>query len=241
MNLLRTSNLLLLLGAMLFLFPTVNYGYEPTDISVDTALINTAAAAPEIASSDTQTALTNLENWLKTSPGGAGWRDYLKLDALKAEIASGDKRDAQVESLQQLSSGAAGLNLKPFAQLRRALLSPLTAKPQDMPELIRKIGENFNPVNDTTVNSEYAKLYSALMRLERFLARDPIQSAHWKKYLKWNEMVQELKKGNKADTSVLYDAASLYTRKRERGEGPSSAHAGISKTSRNFFAITWFG
>src|SRR5580704_9274789 len=67
-------------------------------------------------------ALADVDHWLDSTANGVGWRNYLHLNDLSAQIAAGSKADpARVAVvLRRLESGAAGLDRPQFVRLQKA-------------------------------------------------------------------------------------------------------------------------
>lgn len=92
-------------------------------ILVWACLFNGADGAPRVGKSEVAAALDRLEGWLADGPHAAGWRDYLRLDALHKEVVriDGADLDALARTLERLTGNQPGLELSPFLELRTAL------------------------------------------------------------------------------------------------------------------------
>lgn len=103
------------------------------------------SAQLERAKERIQAAAVKLSDRLaKNGPEAAGWRDFVNLDAVVAEVAKPKPELAVLEkSYERLASGNEGLNLVWFAELRQALKSYLAAA-QAMGD--SKTGDRYNAI-----------------------------------------------------------------------------------------------
>jgi hypothetical protein len=138
-----------------------------------------------------------VESWLGTGPNSEAWAAYLDLAALGAELEKGDQADrAAIASVREkLNSGAAGLELEPFAKLREAVgqwadeLEVLQTP--DLSAAALGAEANFRPIAAADVAASKAALQSAAARLDRYLAGE--NGANWKKFLQWQDLQEQLK------------------------------------------------
>jgi hypothetical protein len=137
-----------------------------------------------------------VESCLGSGKNREAWEAYLNLASLRAELAKGDKADrAAVQAVQrQLSSGAAGLELPKFNNLRDAVdrwAGELKiAQAPNLGEAVLSAEAGFRPITDADVAASKGALQSAAARLNKFLTGD--NGAAWKKYLSWQDLVQQL-------------------------------------------------
>jgi hypothetical protein len=165
-------------------------------------------AQSEDSISQVQAALAPLDTWLKVSPSGEGWRTYLKLPALESEVAKGNDADPAVigETLKQLDSGAPGLELPQFKQLRDAVgqwsEDLVIAKAPSLTEAVLASEANFHPITEADVAQAKTELQAALKKLDQYLGGLGKNGAAWKEYLRWKDLQEQLQRETpEADTS----------------------------------------
>jgi hypothetical protein len=207
--------------------PTASFGQNPASVvapAVASAPAQTAkpvpapATAPQatgtlvvVEETDLQKAYRELDQWLGRGSNGTGWRNYLKLDALANEIKSATpRREVLADTLSRLNSKAAGLEKKQFVRLQNALSVAATPNIKELPEMIRKLADQFHPISNEWFAYRRAKLEWAARQLDNYLATAPQRRGAWLKYLRFDEMKAEIAKGEKGNSEVLFDIAPLY-------------------------------
>jgi hypothetical protein len=174
------------------------------------SLLASMARAERTASSPAEAALVELEAWLDSSPHGAKWREYLRLDQTRQELARGDSANLATvaESLEAFSTDAPGLNHETFAKARTALSNWYATETQrplaDLPQLIDQAKGQFTPLTAAAVEQRRQRLVAAIGRLETFLAQanESTQSG-WKTFLRWDDLQREAAKTTEPDLTVL--------------------------------------
>jgi len=155
---------------------------------------------------DVQVALADLQTWLGKGDTLKGWSAYLVLEPLKSELAKGDQADphAIAATLSKLQSDTPGLKLPRFEKLRIALvalndhLTVLNIK--DLPAAAAKAENEFQPITDDQLAAAKVALQKAVAKLDKYLSG--ANGAGWKKYLKWQELTEQLA-AEKPDPEVL--------------------------------------
>jgi hypothetical protein len=127
---------------------------------------------------------------------------------LRAELAKGDKADpAAVGAVQKkLDSGAAGLELAPFAKLREALAQwseeLAIARAPGLPEATLQAEAGFRPLTDADLAADKAVLQAAVAKLDRYLKSAGANGTAWRKYLRWQDLATQLT-AEKPDADAL--------------------------------------
>jgi len=158
-------------------------------------------------------ALVNLEGYLSRHTTGEGWRGYLQLPELKAELAKGSAADHAViaRTLQLLSSGAPGVELPRFKELRIALSGVLATSPEHYSSWAGALSGNYKPLTDAEFQAAKRRLAAAVRKLDAYLTPGGENGKKWKSYLHWDELQKELAAGDMANVEKLYELMSLYT------------------------------
>ncbi|MGC4006238.1 MAG: hypothetical protein QM811_25225 [Pirellulales bacterium] len=179
-----------------------------------------ALAAPPLPA--TSKALADVETWLRGSPNAQGWRDFLRLDELKAEAAQGNQARPPILAgiLEPLSGGAPGTDSPKFQALRRAILDDLAQLPGGAATAVRSVKAIFKPITEADVIAARKKLQASTLRADAYLGKTANGLA-WKTYLRWDDLQRQLAAGNEADPEALYELTNLY----------SNGHAGLEHPS----------
>jgi hypothetical protein len=161
------------------------------------ALAATSAWADELRTEAGNT-LDQLEKWLGSGENGKKWSAYLNLPSLRTELAKKDSADpAPIAAvLKQLKSGAAGLDMEPFAKLRSALEAwsqeLAIERSTDLAQAATDAEAGFQPISDAQLAESRSKLQTAAAKLDTHLKRLGANGAAWKKYLRWDALQQQL-------------------------------------------------
>ncbi|HEY4313253.1 MAG TPA: hypothetical protein VGN12_27630 [Pirellulales bacterium] len=143
-------------------------------------------------------ALDEADGWLGHTPAGEGWRKYLHLEDIRAQLALGAKADAKqvAEAITRLESGKAGLDRPQFLKLRRALgqwRAVLNApKVNELPEIARAAKAQFQPADEALVKADRTKVAEAVAALRGFLGKGKNGQA-WEAYLHGKDLDAQLK------------------------------------------------
>jgi hypothetical protein len=137
-------------------------------------------------------ALESLEDWLATSPDGAGWQRYLKTSELGR--LAGEGGPVEVATLDDLlvpfESGQTGLDSPKFAAVRQTLRDwkrELTLPAEsDLPGQVRGVDGGFRPVTPEELAAAQQRLAAALADLDRWLAPD---DRGWRQFLSLDALV----------------------------------------------------
>src|SRR5262249_37546545 len=135
-----------------------------------------------------QSSLSSLEAWLGEGSNGKAWKAFLDLPALDAEVAKKDNADLAVveRSLKQLQSGAKGLELEPFSNLRSALEAwngeLQISKFPSLSAAAQSFADKARPISADEVATRKKALSEAVAKLDKYLTGANGQA--WKKYLK---------------------------------------------------------
>ncbi len=194
-------------------------GYPMVAIAVCLLLISSSATARgDDGAQQVQAALEEMHGWLGNSDRGPRWKEFLKSDALQAQLENGAAADPDVvhQILDIYSSDTPGLERPRFVAVREALAAWAaelsTPAPEDLPAAAAAAKEAFQPVTDAHVQQTKADLRQAMRRLDQFLAGGGRQRAEqWKAYLKWDVITGELEKEDQVDLAALQQALSGYS------------------------------
>jgi hypothetical protein len=88
---------------------------------------------------------------------------------------------------------------------------------QSLPSLIRQAKGAFRPVTQGDVTRRRNDLSAAIDRLTRYLQTGGQNGLNWKRFLRWEEMREQLSRGTSADVDTLNEIQLLY----------QSGHAGF--------------
>jgi hypothetical protein len=155
-------------------------------------------ARAEDSSESARAALASLERWLGSGANGQRWAKYLDLPTLHAQLDKGNTADpSAIDAIQkQLSSGAPGLELAPFARLRDAIRTwseeLAIARAPGLPEAAAGAEASFRPVSDVDVQAAKAELQASAAKLDRFLKASGANGAAWKEFLRWKTLQEHL-------------------------------------------------
>ncbi len=196
-----------------------------------------AWARAEDPSAPVREAVAQLEKYLDSQPTGKGWRDYLNLAALKAELDKGAEADPKkaAEFLKLLEGEAPGLELEPFARLRDALRqwpeSVVVAKAANLQEAIASSEAVFYPPGAADVATARSELTAAMAGLDRYLNANPAVAAGWREFLRWKELQAQVA-APKPDVDALETIDGLFSTDATGLEMPVFMH--VRKALENF-------
>ena len=203
-----------------------------TAAAIATACIFSTAAWAQETAAPVRTALEKLDTWLGSGPNAKGWSDYLDLPALKAEVAKGATADpvAVAKTLKQLKSGAKGLALAPFSNLRDALaqwsVDQVVAK-VGLPQAVLDSESSFLPITDANVATAKATLDTTVGKLNTFLTASGANGTAWKEYLHWKDLASQLQAAA-PDAAVLRSVEQQFMANQNGLELPVFADAGAA-------------
>lgn len=168
-----------------------------------TLFVNVVCADDTAAKSGARQAAGDLDQWLGNGANGQGWKTYLALQALSAELAKSESPDASVlaQAVQKLNSGAAGLDGPKFVALRKSLENLLAQRPVE--EVVASAKGSFKAPSDAQVQQSKALLQSAVGKLDRYLTPGGKNGEAWKAYLGWNDLQEAIKAGPDANVATL--------------------------------------
>jgi len=155
--------------------------------------------------------LRELDRWLGNDAHAPGWRQFLKVDVLTAELDKGAQADRTVVRgiLDRYESRhVAGLDRKRFVAVRGALANWLAELPtwpaEQLPEAARAAKKSFVTVTGAEVEQERERLAAAVAKLTRFLdAATAEDAARWKASLNWPQLETTLAAADRPDTRRL--------------------------------------
>ncbi len=157
------------------------------------------SAQAQSAQSNVQASLDALDAWLGTSDRGPAWQDFLKTDALQAQLAKGHDADVEVvrDVLAQYASGQSGLTRKYFANTRGALeawIAELELPKQDaLGEVAKAAVENIQPVEPEKVAAARQRLVDTANAFGSFLKRGGEEKAKgWTEFTRFDDLQAEL-------------------------------------------------
>ena len=159
---------------------------------------------------DVRAAFDELNRWLGDDQIGQGWHEFLKTDALRAELEKGKNADSAVveQILEIYSSNERGLDRRRFVAVRETLSKWVSIlklpKLDELPATIRNAKDDFTPAEEGRIEQSRAALDQAIDELERYLAQGgEAKSKGWKEYLHWEDFVGELEKEGHPALKVL--------------------------------------
>ncbi|MEX2111877.1 MAG: hypothetical protein WD845_01750 [Pirellulales bacterium] len=180
---------------------------------------NCAWATAETAAVQASSALESLDAWLSGGPTAKGWDEFLRLDALRAELPKGNDADPAIIDVvvTRLDSAAPGLELPKFRELRAALgiwsEELAIAKAGSLSKAALAAESKYVPLAAAEAAATKAQLAEAAAKLDKYLAGD--NGKAWRDFLRWDELQQQLAAEN-PDLDVL---ASVYQKFTEDHEG----------------------
>jgi hypothetical protein len=155
----------------------------------------------------TQQALADLQSWLGHNENADRWRQFLELPQLEEQIAAGSQADEAVLAsvLHRFESGANGLDLRRFADVRDALEAWQTERREslDLPALVKAAQNDFAPVTAEDVAQAKADVAARADVLDQYLATGGANGQAWKKYLGWEALQAQLADGAQPDQAQL--------------------------------------
>ncbi len=146
------------------------------------------------AAEKVRTALTELDRFLGKGANADGWKKYVRMSELTAQVARGNQADWDVVSaaMDQLNSKMPGIERPPFQKLRNAVAAWAAQLPPPpagaLPAMAREAGRNVAPITQVEVNRAKQELLAAMAKLDKMLAKSPRNVAGWKTYLQWNDL-----------------------------------------------------
>ena len=127
-----------------------------------------------VGAGELQRALEAQTRWLATSPEGAGWTKFLRIDSLREQLTAGSPdRSLLDQVLQRYSSARPGLETPEFVKVRSALERWLAQVPIDSAQMIaevRSAREKYVAPTSTDEAAARAKLAETAAQLDRYLA-----------------------------------------------------------------------
>jgi hypothetical protein len=171
----------------------------------------------QTAESRVQGAADELQSWLGQDENAPGWRRFLKLEDLTAQVRAGRKasRDSVREILAKFASDTPGLDKSRFVAVREALQAWLDDLAQlrvdELAQAARDAKQHFVPIRVEDVKDARAELVTALERLDGFLAGGCPQNAqNWMQFLHRSELDTQLKAEPGPDWTALLAVAERF-------------------------------
>jgi len=179
-------------------------------------LVLSHVAAQTRTGEQVQQALSEQDAWLSGQKYAEGWNKYLKTPELKQQIEQGAAADRDVvrSILGKYEAHEPGLKLPDFASTRKALTDWLAALSQpklsNLSALARQAKGEYKPVAKGDVLTQEVRLEAAVRSLDRYLKNSGANGDGWRKYLKLDELQDQLKKELSADPKTLSALAAIY-------------------------------
>ena len=179
-----------------------------------TSLCVGSYAFPATPEEQLRAALAEQNAWLGEGSNASAWRAYLLDEELEGQLAAGTKADplALARALARYRSGAAGLDLKPFAEVREALTAWLRALPpppaEQLPAMARASKKVFFAYTEADVAAAKRELEAAIARLEAYLDSAGPHANDWRSYLTLPTLREQLARPQGPDLPTL-DAVYL--------------------------------
>lgn len=161
------------------------------------------------AHQELQKALQDMHAWVDASPHGPAWRDYLQSARLERELSKEAQADPCVvaEVLARYCGEAEELQLAPFARVRDALtqwLEEITGSSwKGLAQQARASQKAFIPFGKGTAQETQARLKASVDALDERLKRAGPNGEDWRRYLAWEELIEQLSRGEQADLDRL--------------------------------------
>ena len=202
-----------------------------TAVAVSIFCLSCAPAAEQAATAPVTEALANLEDWLGTGANREAWDRYLHLTELHDQVAKGDEADcATVDGvIEQLDSGANGLDLPRFRKLREALRAwsdeLRVVQAPSLSDAALAADASFVPAPKEEAVQRKAALESALAKLEKHLTGDNGQ--RWREYLRLDSLHEQLQ-AETPDINTLATVERQFTADHAGLEMPIFADVGTA-------------
>lgn len=155
-------------------------------------------AQPGTPEESVRAALEQQNAWLGEDANAAQWREFLLNAQLDTQLSRGDGAEptAVAAVLARYKSGALGLELPPFRDVRQAVgawLMQLPLPPRDqLPAAARGAKAVFLPYTQEDVSLARTRLMEAVARLDARLKSAEPRGADWANYLKLDQLQQQL-------------------------------------------------
>ncbi|MCS7304247.1 MAG: hypothetical protein NZ602_03960 [Thermoguttaceae bacterium] len=158
---------------------------------------------------EVQKALDGLHQWLDQSPYKDGWLEYLQISRLEKELVKPTEVNPEVlaQVLARYYTEAEGLELAPFVRVREAIsdwLTEITGNSwQGLARQAKASQKAFVPFSPQTARRVHAQLKAAVAALDQRLRLAGPNGDDWRQYLGWQELVEQLNRGQQADLERL--------------------------------------
>jgi hypothetical protein len=101
-------------------------------------------------------------------------------------------------------------NMPAGALAQSAVPAPSTSTADAVSKAAATAKPAFKPVNETNFKAAREKLLAAIDELDRYLNASGANGAAWKKYLRWDDMQEQVKAGVEGKTNVLREISLQY-------------------------------
>ena len=189
--------------------------------------------------------LTRMHNWLATSSASEGWRTFLRSDDLEEQLGKGKDADSKAvaEILDKYTSDTPGLNKRRFIGVRNALTNWLAeleyGRVDKLPDSVVNAKDRFKPIQPEKVTQAKTTLKTNLRNLNNLLARSGREKeSGWRKYLRLDDLQNELDSEDGPDLGVLQEIATKY-----RGDHPGldlSRFVAVRESLLDYVTIEYF-
>lgn len=166
---------------------------------------------------DVQTALEGMHDWLGSDENAAPWRRFLLSEELEIQLVQGPHATSEiVAEIHAIYAGdTPGLEQHQFVKVRQALrewLDELTSsRDGDIAAAAQAARGQFTSVDQKRIAEVRQSVRDATDELEQFLGGGSEQNGrHWKKYLKWDLLKDQLSDGSAAKLESLVAVLSQY-------------------------------
>lgn len=188
---------------------TLNRYFLGASLWLAIGLFHGVQAESPSTTAQVEAALTDLHQYVGTGENGQRWREFLLSADLDAELAKGGSADrTKVEAvLARYSGREAGLELPQFVAVKSSLTAwrnELSAgQAPDLAQMARQAAGKFEPVPRQKLDATRGELNAALAGLDALLKNSPPEfDAGWRKYLRWDELVQQAQRPEGPDPRV---------------------------------------
>ncbi len=168
-------------------------------------------------------ALDRQDRWLGDGQNGDNWRDWLRNNELRAQIAAGAAADMEVvgQILDLYRGVHHGLRHRRFGAVRRALDRWLAQLPaagfEELPNLARAADDQYNAPRPDQLTTTFQGVARSSAELDEYLTPGGDNGTAWKQYLLWEQLQAQL--GASAEEARLDVLDQVRVRIRDYYEG----------------------
>ncbi len=195
----------------------------------------TCQAANPHDTTQLQTALDTLDQWIGEGENGNRWRKFLRSAELRQQIDKGQKADPAIvgEVLKQYRTDTHGLDKSHFVAVRKALQAwheTFWQLDQTLIQSVRDAQNDHVPVTDAQLAVMRNKLRLSAQALEHAIGGQSTFALDWKKYLLWDLLAPHFETQFKVTGNSLRNLDKVL--KRFRKNHPGLENPKFTRTAR---------